>query len=49
MTEEEQNQTGKFSDEYQNELAGCFGIMFVVLIAFVVVCCAAKVVSIMGV
>jgi len=48
MTEDELKREGKYSDEYQDELAGCFGIMFVVLIAFVVVCCAAKLVSIMG-
>jgi len=29
MTEEELNQTGKYSDEYQDELALCLGIMFV--------------------
>jgi len=45
MMEDERNQTGKYSDEYQDELAGCFGIMFVWLIACAVVCCVAKVVT----
>jgi hypothetical protein len=44
MTEEERTQTGKYSDEYQDELADCYAIMFVLLIACAVVYCMAKVV-----
>jgi len=29
MTPEERNQTGKYSDAYQKELGGCFGIMII--------------------
>jgi len=32
MTEEERNQTGKFSDEYQDELVKSFGIFIAVLL-----------------
>ena len=46
MMEDERNQTGKYSDEYKDELAGCYGIMFVVLIACGVVCGVAYLVSI---
>jgi len=45
MTEEERNQTGKYSDDYQNELAYCLGI---VLLACVVVFCVAKLVALLG-
>ena len=44
MTPEELKREGKYSDEYQNELAGCFGIMIVVLLACIVVFGVAKVV-----
>ena len=33
MTPEEQNQTGKYSKEYQRELAICFAIMVAVSMA----------------
>ena len=33
MTPEEQNQTGKYSDEYQNEFTICFAIMVAVSMA----------------
>ena len=44
MTPEELKREGKYSDEYQNELAGCYAIMFVLLIACAVVYCMEEVV-----
>ena len=37
MTPEERNQTGKFSDEYQNEFTICFAIMVAVSMAIAAV------------
>ena len=44
MTPEELKREGKYSDEYQNELAECYGIMIFVLLACIVVFGVAKVV-----
>jgi len=45
MTEEELKREGKYSDKYQEELAGCYAIMLVVTIACAVVYGVAKVVT----
>jgi len=48
MTEDERTQTGKFSDEYQNELVVCYGIMLVPLLACAIVIGVAKLVALLG-
>ena len=44
MTPEELKREGKYSEDYQDELAGCYGIMIVLLLACAVVFGVAKVV-----
>ena len=45
MTEEEYYQKGKFSEEYQKELAGCYAFVGILVLACLLVCGVSKAVT----